>query len=265
MDAGLLASDETILVLRNCKLVENKGPGLKLSGASKATVEDCEFLRNDRGAFIELASTSAIFTRCQFEGSAVHGIEASDQAAFSARNCKINSSGQTGVYVVDPGTQGSLDDCDVTGGQQGLQAERGAGLTVTKSRIKGSVLGIATQNAGNVVIADSTISGNSSHGVVLTAPEGRSGTAQLSGNLILENAGMGLFVEGTGLVPDVQKNKLGPNGKLDIFVRGGAGGNYAANTLLSKPDPSAEGHNYFIEPGSPATWSPDNQQQPVAP
>lgn len=262
MDAGLVAAGETTLTLLNCKFLENQGPGLKLTEGAKASIEGCDFQRNDRGAALELAGTSATFTRCQFDSNAFHGIEASDQAAFAARNCKIAGSGQSGVFVVDAGTSGNVEDCDVTGGQQGLQAERGASLTIRKCRIKGSILGIATQNAGDVTLADSQISGNQSHGVVLTAPEGRSGTIQLINNKILENAGVGLIVEGGSLMPDVQSNQIGPNGHIDVLVRGKAGGSYRANTLLSKL--ADDGHNYYIEPESPAEWSADNKEQPPA-
>jgi hypothetical protein len=251
---AVIVGDKGNVQAEDCRFEQNALAGLRAAAGGIARLKAPILRSNDVGIFAGGEQSKVTSEGGEFQGQAHHGVEVSSGAQVTLKNVKISDSAECGLYAHDPGSAITASDATVTKCKEGMKVTDGAALTLTDCISEANTVGIGARNAGAVSLTGGRSTGNSLHGVVIES-DSKSGTVLMSGMTVKSNAGVGLFVAGAEMKPDVAGNDFGPNGQLDILVRNGASGRFAKNTLRTGPD-----YRAFLD--SNPDWQPDNEMIP---
>ncbi|MGH9930390.1 MAG: right-handed parallel beta-helix repeat-containing protein [Pyrinomonadaceae bacterium] len=123
-------------------LVENSATGI-------GTFVKDTVMRNNGGNVI--AAGKAVFENCRFEKSTI-GFQVSQGAKTTLNNCVIAGNLLFGLYCHDAtGSQAMVDGCQISNNLIGIQSEDSGQVRVSNSNITNNTTGLSTVRAGTIL------------------------------------------------------------------------------------------------------------------
>ena len=251
---GILVGDKGNVQAEDCRFEQNTLAGVHASTGSSTKLKAAVFRSNDVGIYSGGDQAKVTNDGGEFQNHSHHGVEVASAGQVTLAGGKITDCAESGFFVHDPGSALTATDVTITKCKEGTKVTDGGAAMLTNCGHDANTIGVVAKNAGPISLTGGRSSGNSLHGVVVEA-SGKAGSVLISGMTVNHNAGVGLFVGGAEVKPDVVGNDFGPNGQLDVLLRGGAGGSYSKNTLHTGPDFKV------FDGGSTPDWHTDNTEK----
>ncbi len=254
---GIVAGDKGSVQAEDCRFEQNALAGVRAGTGGSIQLKTPVFRGNDVGILASGDRAQVTCDRGEFQTHTHHAVETASAARVKLTGAKINDCGENGIFAHDAGSAIEATGVEISKCKEGTKLTDGASATLTDCIHKGNIVGFGARNAGAISLTGGQAGNNATHGLVIES-DAKAGSILISGMKIRSNPGVGLFLSGTAVKPDVADNEFGPNGQLDVLLRDGAGGRFTKNTLHTGPDFKA-----FID--ATPDWQANNTEQAIAP
>lgn len=251
MGDGFSLVDKAVGTLDGCRVLRNRGFGLRIVGGSSASVSSGSVQENGLGG-VMVANAGSRFqasNSCAISRNPNNGIQAIEGATIDLSGVELSSNGQNGVLAMNPGTTVTLRDSTAVSENNGngMYVGIGAAATVSSGKFeRNKSHGVVTERAGALDISKSVFANNARVGVFFN--QGGQSKCRIVECEFQNHAEFGVAFAGG--VATVTGNSFSGNGTA-ILAGEGTSGEIRSNTLT--PGPLEEA--LLLEEGSSVTAS----------